>query len=199
VSRFRAWLAARSGREKSLAVLVALTFAVLAVEHLLLAPQRERGRTLDHELKLARERADRLRALQPAGRSDASAQVLQARRSAAQARIDQAQADLIAPRDMAQQLGVLLARHPQLRVVALRSLAPQTLESGNAGAALWEHRLQLEIEGPYLELLPYLDALDRAPRRIYWRALRLQVPADGAPLTRLEIATLSREATWLQL
>ena len=69
--------------------------------------------------------------------------------------------------------------------------------AGNAG--IFQHGLEVQIEGPYLDLLGYLDALERAPYRLYWRELEIKVGTTGMPVTRLVFFTLSRESAWLRL
>lgn len=82
--------------------------------------------------------------------------------------------------------------------------------SGNNGAAaaskravqapaLYQHGFELTIEGKYLDLVAYLDALERSPRRMYWRELEMKVNASGVPVTRVALFTLSNDATWLKL
>jgi MSHA biogenesis protein MshJ len=70
---------------------------------------------------------------------------------------------------------------------------------GDAMPGLYQHGFELTIEGRYLDLVAWLDALEKAPRRMYWRELEMKVGADGVPVTRLALFTLSSEATWLKL
>jgi MSHA biogenesis protein MshJ len=77
--------------------------------------------------------------------------------------------------------------------------AAATAASANSAAGLYQHGLELRVEGRYLDVLGWLDALEKTPYRIYWRELDLQVGAEGRPVTRIAFFTLSREATWLRL
>lgn len=64
---------------------------------------------------------------------------------------------------------------------------------------LYQHGIELTIEGRYLDLVAWLDTLERAPRRMYWRELDMKVNANGVPVTRVALFTLSQDATWMKL
>jgi MSHA biogenesis protein MshJ len=84
--------------------------------------------------------------------------------------------------------------------MGMNSSSPKPLVENAAGnAAIFQHGLEVQIEGPYLDLLGYLDALERAPYRLYWRELEIKVGTTGMPVTRLVFFTLSRESAWLRL
>lgn len=199
----KSWWAARSRRERWLAAVAVLALVAGSVELIALAPQRAAKAKLQREIVSARKQLDRLQAsaVELAAKQTPAEvpNALQGRRERAQALIDRAQADLISPKDMARQLAAILARHPQLRVIGMQSSPPKPVDTGGRSAvALYEHGLRIDVEGHYLDLLAYLEALEQAPHRIFWRALDMK--ADGAvPVTRIELFTLSREAVWLRL
>lgn len=136
---------------------------------------------------------------------------LDARLALAESQIQRAQIDLVTPQDMAPQLSAILQKFPQLRVIGIVTDPPvpvdqSTDQSGKAGpgnqasgSMLYEHGLELTVEGKYLDLLAYLEQLEHTPHKIYWRDLDLKVNAQGVPLTRIRFFTLSRGPTWLAL
>jgi MSHA biogenesis protein MshJ len=199
MAKLKAWWVARKRREQWLAAIAALAFVAAAVELVALTPQRVAKKKLQSEIVAARAHLERLQAtaVEIASTQSAAASgppALQARRERAQALIERAQAELVAPNEMARQLAAILARHPQLRVVGMQSNAPKRVEGG----AFYEHGLRVDVEGRYLDLLAYLDALRQAPHRIFWRSLEMK--ADGpVPVTRIELFTLSKEEVWLRL
>jgi MSHA biogenesis protein MshJ len=117
----------------------------------------------------------------------------------------------VAPQDMTHQLAAILARFPDLRVVGMVSELPVPVDENadksarvpaNAEARrtmLYEHGLEITVEGKYLDLIAYLEQLEHTPHKIYWRDLDLKVNAQGVPLTRIRFFTLSRGSTWLAL
>jgi len=136
---------------------------------------------------------------------------LEARRAVAESQIHRAQIDLVTPQDMAPQLSAILQKFPQLRVVGIVSESPVPVDRamdpnskaapGNEpnGSMLYEHGLEVTVEGKYLDLIAYLEQLEHTPHQIYWRDLDLKVNAQGVPLTRIRFFTLSRGPTWLAL
>jgi MSHA biogenesis protein MshJ len=203
----------RSARERVLVVLALLALVVAALDTALLAPQRaDRARAL-REATAARTQVRDLQALvteqsregdaQFAERSDA----LRLRRERAEQVIRAAQVDLIEPADMREQLAAILARFPQLKVVAVASTPPTPLgEAVGAGkdaapvtTGVFQHGLEVQIEGRYLDLIAYLEALETTPRRIYWRELDLTINPQGVPVTRIALFTLSKEPVWMRI
>jgi MSHA biogenesis protein MshJ len=204
----RLW-AQRAPRERWLVVIVAVCAAVALLDFALLAPQRAESKKLARELETQRSRLQQMQGQATQQASDGESELRQRRatlldrRERAMAVIGKAQVDLIKPQDMTRQLEAILVRHPTLRIVGMNTSSPKPLvegASGNAtGAGIFQHGLEMQIEGPYLDLLGYLDALERAPYRIYWRELEMKVGTTGMPVTRLAFFTLSRESAWLRL
>jgi MSHA biogenesis protein MshJ len=203
------WWEQRTPRERALAIAVAVVAAAAAADSLLLAPQRAEVARLTRAADAAQLRLSKLQqaAERQASAGDAALRerraALAARRARAEQALAQAQVDPIAPHDMGRQLQAILARHARLRIVGMTSTGGKPLvESGDgktAPAGLFQHGLELTIEGPYLDLLAYLQALQRTPYRLYWRELDLRVGASGVPVTRLAFFTLSKEPAWLRL
>ncbi|HUD25055.1 MAG TPA: type II secretion system protein GspM [Burkholderiaceae bacterium] len=215
--RLNAWWEQRKPRERLLLILAVLSTVAMSGDTLLLKPVRIQ--IADSRLRLAGARAelDKLQKLvedrdrEGSERLKARQSDLQARLTLAEAEIHQAQIDLVAPQDMARQLSAILQRFPQLRVAGMISEAPVPVDESpdrsgkvpvNAEARrsmLYEHGLELTVEGRYLDLIAYLQQLERTPYKIYWRELEMKVDAQGVPVTRIRFFTLSRGPTWLTL
>jgi MSHA biogenesis protein MshJ len=203
------WWAKRAPRERWLVLLVAVCAGLALLDVALLAPQRAESKKLANAAENASTRLQKLQALAAqqanAGESELRQRriALAERRARAAQVIADAHVDLIAPQAMTRQLEAILVRHPTLRFVAMNSIAAKPLVDNTANATavarIFQHGLEVQIEGPYLDLLGYLDALERAPYRIYWRELELKVGPNGQPTTRLVFFTLSRESAWLRL
>ena len=205
------WWAKRAPRERWLVMFVALCAVVAAFDVSVLAPQRAESKKLAHAAEVARTRLQEMQALAAQQANDGESALrqrriaLQERRNRAAQLIGEAHVDLIAPQEMTRQLEAILVRHPTLRVMGMHSNSPKPLvesapgQTNGAGAGIFQHGLEVQIEGPYLDLLGYLDALEHAPYHIYWRELEMKVGATGVPVTRLVFFTLSRESAWLRL
>ena len=207
--RVQRWWTQRSLRERWLAIVVAVCAAIAALDVGVLAPQRAESYKLARALGAAQDRLKQVQvqAAQQASESETAVRQrrvsLEQRRARATQVVSDAQIDLIAPQEMTRQLEAILVRHPTLRIMGMNTSSPKPLVE-NAGtspgnAAIFQHGLEVQIEGPYLDLLGYLDALERAPYRLYWRELEIKVGANGLPVTRLVFFTLSRESAWLRL
>lgn len=211
----RLW-AARSPREKLMVVAAALVAAGVAADTVLLAPQRVQRSALDRQLKNGRQQIEQLKSLaeEHSQQGDANLRhrvaLIEARRARAEQVIRDAQVDLISPQEMVKQLAAILKRFPELRVRSLQSLPPtplgEALDEKQAGSAavraasgLFQHGIEVVVEGRYLDVLAYLEALEKAPYRVYWRGLDLKVESSGVPVTRLTMFTLSRESVWLRI
>ena len=56
-----------------------------------------------------------------------------------------------------------------------------------------QHGVEILIKGNYLALLPYMDALHRYPKRLFWTDAKLEVTAYPQALLHLTISTLSEQ------
>jgi MSHA biogenesis protein MshJ len=215
--RVNAWWERRKPRERLLVILALLSTVTMAGDSLLLKPVRIQ--IADSRVRLAGARAelDQLQKMveerdrEGSERLKARQADLQARLTLAEAEIHRAQIDLVAPQDMARQLTAILQKFPQLRVVGIVSEPPVPVDEGpdKSGkvpvsaearrSMLYEHGLELTVEGRYLDLIGYLQQLERTPYKIYWRELEMKTNTEGVPVTRIRFFTLSRGPTWLTL
>jgi MSHA biogenesis protein MshJ len=215
--RLSQWRDARKPRERLLLAALVATAFLCAGYALALKPVRDQIAASSRQLQAAQSELTRLQQLveerDRAGeeRLRARQAELQGRLAAAQSEIHRAQVDLVPPQEMARQLAAILRRFPQLRVVGMVSEPPAPVDehadaNGKApvpaearNAMLYSHGLELTVQGRYLDLVAYLQQLEHAPHRIYWRELELKVDPQGVPLTRIRFFTLSRGPAWLAL
>lgn len=204
----------RAPRERAVAILALLVGLGVVLDSALLAPLRATRAVALRDATAARAQVLELQAQVTAQSREGDAQfaersaALKARHARAELVIREAQVDLIAPQDMREQLAAILVRFPQLKVLSVTSTPPAPLgEAVGAGASaagavasgVYQHGLEIQVEGRYFDLIAYLEALERAPRRIYWRELELAVNAQGVPVTRIALFTLSKEAVWMRI
>jgi MSHA biogenesis protein MshJ len=203
----------RAPRERWLVIAVVVFAAGALIDTALLAPQRAESAKLARSVEAARMRMQQMDKLAAQQASDSDSELrqrrltLQQRQARATKAVGDAQIELITPQEMTRQLEAILVRHPTLRFVGMTSSSPKPLvenaangSNGGAGVGIYQHGLEVSIEGPYLDLLGYLDTLEHAPYHIYWRELEMKTGGvNGLPVTRLAFFTLSREAAWLRL
>jgi MSHA biogenesis protein MshJ len=215
--RLNEWWDRRKPRERLLVISVTLLTVLLAADALLLKPVRIQIADSNKQLASARSELAKLQQLTEerdragSDRLRAREADLQARLSVAEADIRRAQIELVAPQDMTHQLSAILRRFPALHVVGMVSQPPVLVDEGtdksgkvpaNAEAhrsMLYEHGLELTVEGRYLDLIAYLQELEHTPYKIYWRELDLKVNPQGVPVTKVRFFTLSKGPAWLTL
>jgi MSHA biogenesis protein MshJ len=201
----------RSRRERWVAGIAAAVLLAPAIDAAIFAGARRQAAALHGQLASGKRELSQLQILvaRHAQAGDAPLQerlaVLAQRREQAEATIRAAQADLVSPREMPAQLARLLERHPRVRVVAASSTPPIPVATPGGAASdgavngLYQHGMEIQVEARYLDLLDWLDALEKSPRRMYWRELELKMNPQGVPVTRIAFFTLSQEAAWLRL
>lgn len=207
----------RAPRERILMVVALLCIVGATLDSILLSPLRATRISVQKEASAVRLQLSELeeKVLEQSREGDAQfaqrSAALKARREHADRVIRDAQVDLISPQDMREQLSAILLRFPQLKVISVTSLPPTPLgdamgvigvASGAAAAVapgVYQHGLEVQVEGRYFDLIAYLEALEKTPRRVYWRELDMAVNEKGIPVTRIALFTLSKEAVWMRI
>ena len=121
-------------------------------------------------------------------------------------------AALVPPQEMNDLLERLLARQSGLRLLSLKTLAPQSVIAGeqamgkaNGGQPaervfdLYRHGVELRVEGGYRELQSYLAQLEKLDKHLLWGNLNYRVREYPRAEMTLTVYTLSPERTWLAL
>lgn len=116
---------------------------------------------------------------------------------------------LVAPEEMNNFLERLLARHAALRLVSLKTLPPESIVAppptadGKPAPArrfdIYRHGVELRLEGSYLELLAYIDQLEKADRKILWGPLQLSVVEYPKSQLTVTLYTLGSDKAWLAI
>ncbi len=132
------------------------------------------------------------------------------------------QKGLVAPDKMATLLEDILRRNGKLRLVALHTLPVSDLlepekkdEAKGAstdtqkkadGARLpagsnlvFKHGVEMVIEGNYLDMLDYMQALEGMPWQLFWSKARLSAGDSGKLTLTLTLYTLSLDKNWLTI
>lgn len=142
-----------------------------------------------------------------AGTGDAGATLQRTVALAAQldqvtARLDSRSAGFIAPQRMTQVIHDVLSRQQGVTLISLRSVAPHALVAGSSAGASggpYVHSVVLVMQGQYLDVLAYLQALEGLPWQFYWQSLELD--AAHYPMTQVTVrlGTVSTSPDWIQL
>lgn len=131
---------------------------------------------------------------------------------------------LIAAREMPAFLRKVMPPTRALEIVAVRTLAVAPLLPAAEGAAakpvggeakpapemaqpvvageeanLYRHSVEIQLAGRYGDLHDWLLALERAPKKVLWGDLRLEVQKYPVSVLTLTVHTLSLDKAWLSI
>lgn len=211
---------AMTQRERLL-IALAVAFGPLLIGYTLFVdPQGARAKGI--EATLAGENATAVRlqaevasmqqqlAIDPDAGRKADLAVLTAERGKLDEQLRQFSSVLVRPEQMNGLLESLLSRHAGLRLVSLKTLAPQSVlpvvlvKEGEAKPAersfdLFRHGVEIRLEGNYGQLQAYLTQLEKLQQKLLWGALSYRVIDYPRAEMSLVVYTLSPDKTWLAL
>lgn len=208
-------------RERQL-VAVALVLGPLLIGNaLFLDPQRARINGVENTIATESVSAAQLQAeaanlqqqlsIDPDAGRKAELAALNGERDKLDERLRQLGSALVRPDEMNGLLEGLLARNPGLRLLSLKTLAPQSVLQGDAAAKegeaklaertfdLYRHGVEIRLEGNYGLLQAYLAQLEKLPQHLLWGQLSYSVIDYPRSEMTLTVYTLSPDRTWLAL
>lgn len=213
--------AAMTQRERLLVALALLLAPLLIANALILDPQSGRIKMLERNIASVSASLDTLRvqaaSLQqelsqdPNAGKKAELAALIAQRDQLDDQLKALGSTLVRPEEMNGLLERLLARNAGLRLVSLKTLAPQSVlgnkETPKEGEAkpversfdLYRHGVEIRLEGSYAQLQSYLVQLEKLPQRLLWGKLSYRVIDYPRSEMTLTVYTLSPDKTWLTL
>jgi MSHA biogenesis protein MshJ len=194
-------------------VLVALVHAVLldpllARQKVLTAQmvqQQEKMKALQAQIQaLVKARDDNQRSPLRA-RLAQLGQQLQAQDSYMQSRHER----LVDPDRMAALLEQVLNKNGKLQLLELKTLSASPLveppqpATGAAQAPqqkqIFKHGIRVSVRGAYLDMLGYLDALEKMPAQMFWGEIDMKVDQYPDAILTLTLYTLSMDKAWLTI
>jgi MSHA biogenesis protein MshJ len=140
------------------------------------------------------------------------------------ARLRSQSAGLIPPQRMSEVIHDVLARQQGVELISLRSLPPYPLLAGAPAAEATDgqavsaatlpaqsdsssppaqgpyvHAMVLVLQGSYLNVLEYLQALQQLRWHFYWQSLQLDVTQYPTTRVTVRLGTLSMNQEWIDL
>ena len=215
---------AMSMRERALIFATAVVLALSLVNTLLLEPLFVRQKALrtqvSQQQQMMSEVQLQITAVQQQNSPDSTSpqrvQINQIRQEIAEGDVylKSSRERLVQPEKMAEHLRQLLNKNNRLQLLALQTLpvTPLLEQPGAKGAdqsrdvqavtqekQVFKHGVQLTLRGNYLDLLPYLSALEKLPQQMYWARAQMKVAQYPTAELTLILYTLSLDKTWLQI
>ena len=109
------------------------------------------------------------------------------------------QSGLVAPERLPALLKDILARTKAVELDSLRVLPGVPVKAGTGDTGLYRHGVEVTVKGFYLDLLRYLEELEKRSSVILWGGVELQVEKYPEVRLRMVIQTLSRNASLLSI
>ena len=204
----------RNRREQGVLCVAALVVPLLLADTFVWNPWRAQMKSLNARVAQADLELQQLGAVQTGtAPADATAarQLEDLRKrlvQAEQAALD-ARRQVVSAQQMAAKLREVTEARGALSVVAMRSLpvtpvadvvtAGATGAAGGASAKLYRHSFELHVEGSYADIARYIESLEQAAGALRWNAVELDASRHPTIAARLEVFTLSEQASWIQL
>jgi len=195
-------------RERLFILVAAITVVVGSCKMLLLGPLDLRAAQLSQQLAGLQAGIDETARAAAADTTTAAfvqAADLEARLAAVNAKLSSQSAGMIPPERMAEVIHDVLSRQQGVTLVSLRNLEAIKLPLDAAGESAvntprpYEHTVEIVLEGRYLDVLAYLEALEALPWHFYWRRLELSTTHYPLNRVRVELGTVSMGSEWIDL
>jgi MSHA biogenesis protein MshJ len=209
-----------SQRERVL-VALAVVFGPLLIGYMLFVdPQSARARGVENTLVSDGASAARLQAevtnlqqqlaIDPDAGRKADLAALNNERDKLDEQLRQFSSVLVRPEEVNGLLENLLVRQSGLRLLSLKTLAPQSVlpvetpKEGEAKPAarsfdLYLHGVEIRLEGSYSQLQAYLSQLEKLQQKLLWGPLDYRVVDYPRAEMTLTVYTLSPDRAWLAL
>ena len=213
--------AALSRRERLLVALALVLGPLLIINALFVDPQWSRNKAMQNSiatqsaaLVAMQTQAASLQqemSVDPDAGKKAELAALVAQRGEMDGQLRQVGSALVRPEEMNVLLEGLLMRHSGLRLVSLKTLAPQGVlrekepikeadgKPVERAFDLYRHGVEIRVEGSFGQLQDYLAQLEKLPQRLLWEQLSYRVIDYPRSEMSLTVYTLSSDKTWLTL
>jgi MSHA biogenesis protein MshJ len=220
-NRLCRWYAALSQRERLFVALALVLGPLLIGNALFVDPQWSRSKAMQNTIatdstSLAAMQAQAASLQQelsndPDAGNKAELAALIAQRDQLDEQLHQQGLTLVRPEDMNGLLERLLVRQSGLRLISLKTQAPQSVLREKEAAKetdgkaversfdLYRHGVEIRLEGSYSQLQAYLAQLEKLPQRLLWGQLSYRVIDYPRSEMTLVVYTLSPDKTWLTL
>ena len=202
-------------KERALLLAATVLVVLFVANAMLLDPRGKKLRQLNTEINLARAdiAAMEARTAEAVARGSADPDAVTRQKiaaagqaiDAADARLAETTAGLIAPADMARVLESVLEEVQGLTFVSIEGLGSEPLLAPEEGAeaeptlGAYRHGIRIRFRGGYLDALAYLRALESLPWDFFWDSVDYVAGEYPDGEAAIVVYTLSRYQEWIGL
>ncbi len=211
LAQVRGWFEARTFRERIVIAAAAAVGILLVFEALSWAPARERLKAAEMQIASLEtqrgalqdelDRLDQQEALDPDAAVRRQLETYDRQVSTLDEKLKGQAIQLIAPEHARAVLQALIANVHGLRMTGLQTEPPRQLvdTAGLDLPVLYRHGLVIDLQGDYMGLLEYVQALEQLPWRLYWYGLEIDADKPGLRHFRLQLYTVSLRKEWIRV
>lgn len=109
--------------------------------------------------------------------------------------------ELVPPGKMPALLETVLGKSDKLTLREMRSIAPTQLlkieDEDTAQTNLYQHGVQLVLEGRYFDIQEYLESIETLPWQFYWKRFSYRVTEYPLAQVEIELYTLSTSPAFI--
>lgn len=195
-------------RERMFVFLVLIALVWFLINSMLLEPVLQHKKSLSDQLNIDRAQhvsiQKKLQALANTSSMDPDIanrtrlKALKEQLQHANASLYAMQKELVSPDKMAQVLDGMLINNQKIKLVSLKTLPVITADKA-AQLSVYRHGVDIKIQGRYLDLLSYLQTLEKLPWHMLWGNINLVADAYPQSTLTVNIYTLSLDQTWLSM
>lgn len=197
-----------------LIVFVALAFSVIALTttfllNPLLKKQQDLTKKLTQQQNQMKELQAKVQELSQAKKAEEHSPLrlraaeLNAQIAAKAEYVQNMREHLVPPDKMAATLEGILNKNKELQLVSLETLPLEPIMDStgkaNTGKHIFKHGVRVTLRGGYLDLLQYLDAVEKATVKMYWGEVNFSVDKHPDGVLVLTLYTLSLDKVWLKV
>lgn len=207
----RDWFAARNFRERIVLTVAACAGILLVIEALAWAPARQRLHAAEAQvasletqknvLQGELDALDQQEALDPDSAVRRQLDTFDRQVGSLDEKLQGQALQLIAPEQARAVLQALIANVRGLHMAGLQTepARPLVETEGLDLPVLYRHGLVIDLDGDYLALIEYLQALEQLPWRLYWYDLEVTADKPGPRRFRLRLYTVSLRKEWIRV
>ena len=221
-------LMALSQRERLMVFAAVLALIWVVCDTLVVSPQLKTQKAYRDEIALKRDEVAKLQAQQVAvinaAKVDPDAEKrqrldeLREKMVIMDAELQQMQRELISPARMPQVLESVLQRDRAIRLVGMETLPVAAIQSQapvapavagtppqdpaktvSTDLGIYKHAFRIKVEGGYLDLIRYVEALESSAWKMNWDDLALEAGTYPKSTLTLTLYTLSLDQAWLRI